>query len=250
MLEINKIHLGDSYELIKEIPDNSVDCIYTDVPYLMTGGGEGNSFLGKRLYKRNSVLKDSNIYNGFDYKTFINESIRVMKQINIFIWLSKLQLLNILNEFYSYKSNLIFDILTWNKINPIPGTNNTWLPDIEYCIHLREPYVKLNDGYELKSKWFTSPINKNDKDIYDHPTIKPLELVKRHLAHATQPNDLILDCFSGSGTTCVAVKELGRRFIGIEIDPEYHKISVDRLNGITSNGQTSIFTDFESVGVN
>ena len=88
-------------------------------------------------------------------------------------------------------------------------------------------------------------INKSDKDTYEHPSIKPMELVKRHLLHSTQPNDLVLDCFSGSGTTCVAAKELGRRFIGMEIDPRYYKISVDRLNGINSNGQTSIFTDFE-----
>jgi len=246
MLEINKIHLGDSYKLIKQIPDKSIDCIYTDVPYLIDGGGQGNSALGKRLFKRNQSLKDSNIYNGFDYKTFINESMRVLKKLNLFIWLSKLQFIEILNEVYSYNNgNFTFDLLTWNKLNPTPGTNNTWLPDIEYCIHFREKGVKLNDGYELKSKWFTSPINKHDKDLYDHLTIKPLELVKRHLEHATQPNDLVLDCFSGSGTTCVAAKELGRRFIGIEIDPEYHKISVDRLNGITSSGQTSIFTDFD-----
>jgi len=64
---------------------------------------------------------------------------------------------------------------------------------------------------------------------------------------SSQENDLVLDCFSGSGTTCVAAKELNRRFIGIEIDPRYHKISVDRLNGICANGQTSIFTDFGEV---
>jgi DNA modification methylase len=151
-------------------------------------------------------------------------------------------------KYFLERYNVFSTILTWNKLNPIPTGNNTWLSDIEYCLYFRDSNTKLNDGYDLKSKWFTSPINKPDKDLYDHPTIKPLELVKRHLAHATQPNDIVLDCFSGSGTTCVAAKELDRRFIGIEIDPEYHKISVDRLNGITTSGQTSIFTDFESLG--
>jgi len=56
---------------------------------------------------------------------------------------------------------------------------------------------------------------------------------------------VILDTFTGSGTTCVAAKELDRKYIGMEIDPEYHKIAVNRLNGITANGQTSIFTDFD-----
>ena len=122
-----------------------------------------------------------------------------------------------------------------------------YLSDLEYCLMFREKSCKLNDGYELKSKWYISPINKSDKDLYNHPTIKPLELVKRHILHSTQPGDIVLDCFCGSGTTCVAAKELNRRYIGIEIDPEYYKIACDRLNGIDARGQTSIFTDFENL---
>ena len=85
------------------------------------------------------------------------------------------------------------------------------------------------------------------KYLYKHPTIKPLELVKKHILHTTQPNDIILDCFCGSGTTCVAAKETGRRFIGMEINSKYYKIAVDRLNGINASGQTSIFTDFDKM---
>lgn len=128
------------------------------------------------------------------------------------------------------------------KTNPTPATNNVWLPDIEYCLFFREKGVKLNDGYEVKSKWYISPINKADKDLYKHPTIKPFELVKRHLLHTTQENDIVLDCFCGSGTTCVACKETNRKYIGMEINEEYHKIATDRLKGITANGQISIFT--------
>lgn len=138
-------------------------------------------------------------------------------------------------------------ILVWCKTNPIPTTNNNWLSDIEYCIYVRGEGVRLNDGYELKSKWYQSPINQSDKDLYKHPTIKPLELVKRHILHSTQPNDIVLDCFAGSGTTCLAAKETGRRYIGMEIDKEYHKIAVNRLNGITAQGQISIFTDFDKL---
>ena len=60
----------------------------------------------------------------------------------------------------------------------------------------------------------------------------------------TKENNIVLDCFCGSGTTCVACKELNRRFIGIEIDEEYHRIATNRLNGILANGQMSIFTNF------
>lgn len=236
---LNTITLGDSYKLIKDIPDKSIDLIYTDIPYLFADGGSSNSPLSQRIKK----LKQQDlagITKGIDYKILM-DFIRVLKKVNCFIWCSKEQILEILNFFVRY--GCMYEILTWNKTNPTPMTNNTFLPDIEYCLYFREAGVKLNEGYELKSKWYESPINKKDKDKYKHPTIKPLELVKRHLLHTTQENDIVLDCFSGSGTTCVAAKELERQFIGIEIDPEYYKISLDRLNGVLANGQVSIFTD-------
>ena len=240
---INTITLGDSYKLIKDIPDNSIDCIYTDIPYLFADGGSSNSPLSQRIKK----LKQQDlagITKGIDY-SILKEFIRVLKKVNCFIWCSKEQILDIMNFFKS--NNCMYEILTWNKTNPTPMTNNTFLPDIEYCLYFRETGVKLNDGYELKSKWYISPINKADKDKYNHPTIKPLELVKRHLLHTTKENDIVLDCFSGSGTTCVACKELNRKFIGIEIDPKYHKISMDRLNGILANGQISFDTDINKL---
>ena len=168
-----------------------------------------------------------------------------MKKINCFIWCSKLQILDIMN--YFAKTDINYEILVWCKTNPMPTTNNVWLPDIEYCLYFREKGVKLNDGYDIKHKYYVQGINKMDKDLYGHPTIKPLKIVKNHLLHATQKNDIILDPFSGSGTTCVASKEIGRRFLGFELEKNYYKVSIDRLNGIDKNGQMSIFTDFENV---
>lgn len=133
------------------------------------------------------------------------------------------------------------DILVWCKSNPTPQCNNNWLPDLEYCLHIREKGVPLNDGYELKSKYYVSPANKSDKDDFQHPTIKPLPLVKRHILHATQPNDIILDPFIGSGTTAIAANDTGRQFIGFEINPKWAKIATDRLNHVDANGQMSLF---------
>lgn len=99
----------------------------------------------------------------------------------------------------------------------------------------------MNDGYELKSKWFISSINKSDKDLFNHPTIKPLELVKRHLLHTTQPNDVVLDAFIGSGTTAVACMDIGRQFIGFEIEPKWVKVANDRLNKTDASGQMCLF---------
>ena len=89
--------------------------------------------------------------------------------------------------------------------------------------------------------YFVSRANKSDKDTFEHPTIKPLLFVKRHLLHATQPNDIVLDCFMGSGTTAIACKEIGRQFIGFEISEKWCQVANDRLNNIDANGQISLF---------
>lgn len=229
--------LGDSYELIKTIPDKSVNCIYTDIPYLYESGSHGSSELSQRIYKYQKLnLQEANIYNGIDYH-ILDEFIRISKNINIFIWCSRLQIFDILSFFIpkGYK----FNILCWCKTNPTPATNNSWLPDIEYCLYFRDSKTKLNKGYEFKHKWYLSAINQKDKKKYKHPTIKPLELVKRHIEHTTQEGDTVLDCFMGSGTTGVACKELNRRFIGIEINEEYYNIAKDRIEGI--NEQEKLF---------
>ena len=227
---INTIQIGDCYELIKNIPDKSIDCIYVDIPYDMTfsGGGTLKHKLGKYI---KDEVKDFS--KGIDYKIF-EDFIRIMKNINCFIWCSKNQILDIMNWFSKYDVDM--NILTWTKTNPIPFGSSIWLSDIEYCLHFYKD-AGFNIGWENKKKNYSSSINNNDKELFNHPTIKPLEMVKRHLLNLTKENDIVLDCFCGSGTTCVACKETGRRFIGMEIDPKYYKIAVDRVNGINANGQ-------------
>lgn len=132
--------------------------------------------------------------------------------------------------------------MVWCKTNPIPICNNNWLSDIEYCLVFKgKGAPKYNDGYNLKSKWFISPTNIEDKKNYLHPTIKPLELVKRHIKHSTKEGDIVLDCFAGSGTTLKACKDLNRQYIGFEINEKYYNIAKDRLNNINAKGQVSLF---------
>ena len=278
MFEPNNIYNVDSYKAIKDIPDKSIDCIYTDVPYLYDSGGGGSSELSQRIIKINEQLggyrkkqeeattdeeREKNRISGnvlasqkqfidltvgFDY-SILDEFVRVMKKVNIIIWFSKLQMQDILNYFLNLKDKEIyFEPLVWKKTNPTPMTNNTWLPDLEYAFHFREKGVALNNGYEIKNKGFVSPLNKKDKDLFDHPTIKPLEFVKNHILHITQENDIVLDPFVGSGTTAVACKETNRKYIGFELDEAYYQIALDRLNNITQvekrekeNGVMNIF---------
>lgn len=253
---LNKITLGDSYELIKQIPDNSIDLIVTDPPYeYTTGGGAGCFGTKKRRYHKEyykvatntNTLNERKVKNRVEIKHIssgINYSIleeldRIMKKINIYIWCSKHQIEPLLNHYLDKKCNI--EILTWHKTNPLPTMNNTYANDTEYCIFARESGVVLNGNYETKRKYYVTNINKKDKDKFKHPTIKPLQIIKNLIINSSNEGDIVLDCFSGSGTTCVAAKELNRQFIGMEIDPEYYKISIDRLNGILANGQTSMF---------
>lgn len=268
--KLDNIYNEDCYKAIKDIPDKSVDCIYVDIPYLYNQGGSGNSELGERTAKKrlelmgaydkykndNTTRKEAlriakntqkkhldfiSIEDGINY-SILQEFVRVMKKINCFIWCSKLQIFDIMKFFIGggiKDREIFFEILTWNKTNPTPTTNNSWLPDIEYCLYFREKGVPYNSGYELKSKFFVSPANVRDKDKFAHPTIKPIELVKKHLLHTTQPNDIVLDCFLGSGTTAVACKDIGRHFLGFEIDKKWFDIAQNRLNNIDASGQIS-----------
>lgn len=242
MLELNKIHLGDSYELIKEIEDKSIDLIIIDPPYELDTEGSKENSISKSFANMNNDIKS--ISKGIDVKIF-EEFFRIMKVPNIYIWCNKKQIYEYMKYFVEEKK-CVFEIMVWIKTNPTPLCGGNYLIDKEFCLYFRKGY-KLNTSFETASTYWISSKNKEDRDSFEHPTIKPLNIIKTLIKNSSNENDIILDCFSGSGTTCVASKELGRQFIGIEIEPKWHKISVERLNGINAKGQTSIFTDFDNI---
>ena len=268
---INKVINCDCYEMIKNIPDKSVDLVIIDPPYEFDMNGGGGTFGTKQrnyhneylsLYHKTGSSKETErlricsnkqkqreqyrfISKGFDF-SLLDELIRIMKQINIYIWCSKAQVGKIISYFENIHCNI--DILTWHKTNPIPTINNTYANDTEYCIFARESGVKIYGNYNTKRKYYVTSANVEDKKKYIHPTIKPLEIIRNLVINSSKENDIILDCFCGSGTVCVACQETNRRYIGMEINKKYYEIAKDRLNGITADGQMSIFTDFEKVG--
>ena len=248
IIETNQIYLGNSYRLLKYIPDKSVDLVIIDPPYDFKHGGKMTGIFRDRGTRHFDALENTGLTLNYDYKSILEQLNRVMKCVNIYIWCNKEQLLQYLN-FYNDKKYR-FELFIWEKTNPMPLTNNRFLPDKEYCLWFGENgKVKLRGDYSTKNTVYREKANTDDKKIFSHPTIKPLEIIKNMVINSSDENDIVLDCFMGSGTTCVAAKELGRRYIGIEIDKNYFKIAKDRLNGITTNGQTSIFTDFDNVEV-
>ena len=89
-----------------------------------------------------------------------------------------------------------YNILCWCKNNPVPFGASNFLSDIEYCLCFYEKGAKFYDGVDHKSKFYISNLNQADKKKYKHPTIKPLNLVKRHILNSSKEGDIILDCFS------------------------------------------------------
>ena len=87
-----------------------------------------------------------------------------------------------------------------------------------------------NGGKQMKTVWQMYAPGMSEKRLGKHPTQKPLALIKRCLRAGTNEGDVVVDPFAGSGSTGVAAIELGRRFIGIEVDPEFIDISIRRLS--------------------
>ena len=153
-------------------------------------------------------------------------------------------------EYFIKEKHCFHEILVWCKTNPIPTANGTYLPDVEYCLMFREKGTKIGGTYETKRKWYVSSTNKIDKEQFLHPTCKDVNIIKNHLINSTKEGDLILDPFCGSGSTLVAAKELNRNYIGFEIEPKWHKVATDRLNGINQKGQMSLLdTNFEQLDI-
>lgn len=216
---------GDCYEIIKTIPDKSIDLVYVDIPYIVSFQGKGS--IGKRINNIKSEMKDKdNITKGIDYK-ILDEFVRVLKKVHCYIWCSRDQMLPIMNFFNEKKCRM--EIYVWCKDNPIPYGNRQFLSDKEYCLIFYEKGTRVIKGIDHKHTWHVSHINYKDKKLYGHPTIKPLDCVIKHLENSTIEGELVLDCFMGSGTTGVACKRLKRGFIGIEIDETYFKIAEERI---------------------
>ena len=233
----------DCYEKIKDIPDNSVDLVIIDPPYLYTSAQGGGAFgpknrsyhaeydsvsqhtpLDLRKHKNREEIRV--ISSGFNYG-LLDELCRVLKKVNIYVWCSKMQVSSILN--YFEKNGCPIDILTWHKTNPTPTMNNTYANDTEYLIFAREKGVRVNGTYHTKRKYYVTPTNVKDKKLYGHPTCKPQQIIENLITNSSERGGVVLDCFMGSGTTGAAAKKLGRGFIGIELDKKYFEIAKKRI---------------------
>ena len=223
---------GNSYELIKTIPDNSIDLIVTDPPYLIESTDAGsNTPLSRSIQNMNNELKTGILTEGIT-NDILEDFVRVCKNINIYIWCNHKQIPQYL-DFFVTKNGCKFDILIWNKTNATPLFNNKYLTDKEYCLYFRRGGYCNPSSYDAAKTVYYQPINAKDKTRYEHPTIKPLNIIENLIKNSSKEGDVVLDAFMGSGTTGVACKALKRDFIGIELDQHFFEIAENRINNTT-----------------
>jgi len=205
------IYHGDCREIVPQL--GKVDLVLTDPPYDIDpqGGGLGS----KRQYLKD--IYKQNLHIGFDYH-LLDMFVAKLVLPNMMFFSNTRQLHGYIDWIEANK--LRFNLLCWHKVNPIPLSNHNYLPDTEYVVHCWKGDVlqKGNHG-----KWI---LCSGDSSI--HPTAKPIAVVAKLIIPATEPNDLILDPFLGSGTTCFCAKKLHRYSIGIEIEEKYCEVAARR----------------------
>lgn len=217
-----QLYNDDCLKVLKNIPDNSIDLVLTDPPYLVISGGKP-----KHKGQPSGMLSknDGKIfeYNDIKFEDWIPEAYRVLKDCSqCYIMTNVLNIERCLRVCRENGFGL-HNILVWEKQNCTP--NRWYMKNCEYVLFLRKGSAK-------------SINNKGSKTVHQfnniighklHETEKPVDLMKYYISNSSNVGDTVLDMFMGAGSTGVAAKELGRNFIGIEIDKKYYDIAEERL---------------------
>lgn len=221
-----KLFNNDCLNVLKEIPNNRIDFTIIDPPYEQEfhGGGQQSRAKDYTVVKNNTDFMN----NGFDYEQVLPELVRVTKGANIVCFCSNSQIAKLMTWF---ENNKIKATLTaWKKTNACPLGNGKYISDLEFAIFARAKGATWNyeAPVDVKYKLKQYPFVSGKKKL--HPAEKPLELIKEYINLHSKEGDTVLDCYMGSGTTGIACKELGRRFIGIEIIKDYFEIAEKRIS--------------------
>jgi site-specific DNA-methyltransferase (adenine-specific) len=244
----SRLYHGDRAAVMAALPDASIDCIWTDPPYFLSNDGT-TCIAGKRArvnkgdWDRSQGVAQDHAIN----REWLAECHRVLKPAGT-IWVS-----GTLHVYLSVGMAMmelgyrILNDIVWEKPNPPPNlgcrcfTHSTemilWATRagkggadrhvFHYAAMKRE-----NDDRQMKNVWRMPAPGKGEKQLGKHPTQKPLALIERCLRASTNPGDVVLDPFSGSGSTGVAALTLGRRFIGCELESRYATLARKRLQAI------------------
>jgi DNA modification methylase len=244
-----KIYNGNCLKVIKDIPDKLVDLVLTDPPYNIDFSSY-NSLTdknGRRFHHTETLNWD--LKNNSDMKVIsavlFKDFDRILKESGSIIIFGSQEW-----AYYYYEPAIEnnFDLkcqLIWLKSNPIPQIRHrnyrSAHENIVWFARYNEKKCPFTFNFTTQQDMknvFEFPIlggkerlrDENNKAL--HPTQKPVKLITKLITTHSNPNDLVLDCFMGSGTTGVACKKLDRKFVGIELSKEYCDIAVKRIKSV------------------
>ena len=240
-----KLINGDCIDEMQKLIDDgvTVDCILTDPPYNISklNDNRDRSKMDSPIMRRKKSLNyDFGAWDNMEREEFLNfteewyglcvELLRDGGTMISFFSKEDVNYLGWLGKAYDMRTRTVF---TWHKTNPVPSFRKVnYLSSCEYAWigSKGETAWTFNFGLQKEMHNFFETPNKSSYGVTKHPTEKPVSMMEHLLKIHTNENDLVLDCFMGSGTTGVACKNLCRDFIGIEMDKEYYQIAFDRIN--------------------
>jgi len=228
--------------LIARYPEGRLDMVFADPPYFLSNGGI-TCHAGK-MVKVDKGQWDKSKGPELNHEFNMAWLSRCQKSLkkNGTIWVSGTHhVIHSVGYAMQQLGMKILNDITWEKPNPPPNlscryfTHSTetiiWAAKNEKSKHCfnYEIMRAINNGKQMKSVWSLTAPNGNEKEFGKHPTQKPVELLQRIILASTDEGDLVFDPFSGSSTTGVASIKLKRRFVGCELEDEFVKLSVKRL---------------------
>lgn len=237
-LPINTIVCGDCLEVMKSWPDKCVDLIVTSPPYNMGNGNnlgyQPNSSVGRSFYGEYHDNKNDTEYVDWCLKV-IKEGLRV----SMYVFWNVQFVRSTRNMIYAIMNNLsdnLKDIFIWQKqaVASITAVNGGMAKGWEYVFMFGQDDKSTFEYNNFPPNKYVPNIQTwyKQESFREHHATFTKEMCLYFCDYFSKPNDLILDPFCGSGTTCVAAKMLGRRYIGIEISEDYCKISRARLEAV------------------
>jgi site-specific DNA-methyltransferase (adenine-specific)/modification methylase len=226
-LRTNQILSGDALVILPTLPDHSVDAVITDVPYNLR-----DHTSGLISFKTRGAMNKANVAawnRGFDELAFLPEARRVLKpEGNLFIYCSHRQFGKYVDWLEQHFDKTFFGV--WHKTNPVPQVRKVaFLSACELWVSAWNSQHKWNFTTQKKMHNFIESGICQGHERYGHEGQKPLKAVSKLVAVSTDEGDVVLDPFCGTGPTCVAAAAMGRRFIGIDVNPAYVQMARMRL---------------------
>jgi site-specific DNA-methyltransferase (adenine-specific)/modification methylase len=228
----SKFHLeeGSCFDLLKRLPDNSIDFICTDPPYNLGSYSTGNIKLDWRADFNNDIADWDQ--GQFDPAMLLSEFIRVVKPTgNIFAFTSY----NLLGRWHEIFDPVFdtFQFMVWHKTNPPPKFRRAgFLNSCELIVCMWNKGHTWNfDNQRDMHNFIETPICGGKERLKNpkHPTQKPVKVLQRLIELATNPGDVVLDPFCGVGSTGIAALGLGRKFIGYEVEHQFFEAARTRV---------------------